>query len=98
MYVPSLGTDLITPVLPQYATITPRILQQDARGRQTPPLVLYGAAQAGLVPKKKKTHEDATFKINNLAHCSMKILLHVFGLFRVYLVWRGSQKEHILKL
>ncbi len=26
MYVPSLGTDLITPVLPQYATITPRIL------------------------------------------------------------------------
>lgn len=44
MYVPSFGTDLITPVLPQYATITPRILQQDARGRQTPPLVLYGAA------------------------------------------------------
>ncbi len=26
MYVPSLGTDLITFVLPQYATITPRIL------------------------------------------------------------------------
>lgn len=26
MYVPSLGTDLITSVLPQYATITPRIL------------------------------------------------------------------------
>lgn len=42
-------------------------------------------------------HEDATFKINNPAYCSMKILLHVFGLFRVYLVWRGSQKEQILK-
>ncbi len=33
--------------------------------------MLYGAAQAGLVPKK--THEDVTFKINNLARCSMKM-------------------------
>jgi len=61
------------------------ILDFIAGKEKTPPLVLYGAAQAGLVPKKRKKTKKCMrmrlFKINNPADCSMKILLHVFGLF-----------------